>query len=103
MLLIKETFGTGWQLTSGISYGYSNNKIKYDINDVDSNENAAQLKLKLRKHFSNYFNLSFGADYFITKFNENFDDNISILKLQMVTIQTLLLFIPKEIFYFRKT
>lgn len=74
----KGDFGTGWQLTSGMSYGYSNNKIKYDINDVDSNENAAQLKLKLRKNFSNYFKLSFGTDYFITKYNENFDDNISI-------------------------
>jgi hypothetical protein len=74
----KGDFGTGWQLTSGISYGYSKNKVKYDINDVDSNENAAQLKLKLRKNISNYFKLSFGADYFITKFNENFDDNISI-------------------------
>lgn len=74
----KGDFGTGWQLTSGISYGYSKNKIKYDINDIDSNENAAQLKLKLRKNISNYFKLSFGADYFITKFNENFDNNISI-------------------------
>ncbi|OOG65801.1 TonB-dependent receptor [Flavobacterium sp. A45] len=71
-------FGTGWRVTSGISYGYNNNKVKYNSNDVDSNENAAQLKLKLRKHFSNYFNLSFGADYFITKFNENFDDNIAL-------------------------
>ena len=74
----KGDFGTGWQLTSGISYGYSNNKIKYDINDVDSNENAAQLKLKLRKNISNYFKLSFGTEYFITKYNENFDDNIAI-------------------------
>ncbi|TPG42128.1 TonB-dependent receptor [Flavobacterium pectinovorum] len=74
----KGDFGTGWQLTSGISYGYSKNKTKYDINDIDSNENAAQLKLKLRKNISNYFKLSFGADYFITKYNENFDDNIAI-------------------------
>ncbi|OXA77721.1 Outer membrane cobalamin receptor protein [Flavobacterium aquidurense] len=74
----KGDFGTGWQLTSGISYGYSNNKVKYDINDVDTKENAAQLKLKLRKNISNYFKLSFGADYFITKFNENFNDNVNI-------------------------
>ncbi|RUT69165.1 TonB-dependent receptor [Flavobacterium cupreum] len=73
----KGDFGTGWQLTSGISYGYSKNKVKFDITDVDTNENAAQLKLKLRKNVSNYFKLSFGADYFITKFNENFNDNIS--------------------------
>ncbi|GIQ57024.1 TonB-dependent receptor [Flavobacterium collinsii] len=74
----KGDFGTGWQLTSGVSYGYSKNKIKFDINDVDNNENAAQLKLKLRKNISNYFKLSFGADYFITKFNENYTDNIAL-------------------------
>lgn len=74
----KGTFGTGWQLTSGISYGYSVNKIKFNISDVDNDENAAQLKLKLRKNVSDYFKLSFGADYFITKFNENFDDNASV-------------------------
>jgi hypothetical protein len=72
------TFGTGWHLTTGMSYGYNNNKVKYNNSDVDSEENAAQLKLKLRKHFSNYFGLSFGADYFITKFNENFDDNVAL-------------------------
>ncbi|REH01135.1 TonB-dependent receptor [Flavobacterium aquicola] len=71
-------FGTGWHLTSGMSYGYNSNKVKYNNSDVDSEENAAQLKLKLRKHVSNYFGLSFGADYFITKFNEKFDDNIAI-------------------------
>lgn len=74
----KGTIGTGWEMTSGVSYGYTNNKIKYDINDIDSKENAAQLKFKLRKHFSNYFNLSFGADYFITKFTEDFDNNIDL-------------------------
>ncbi|MGQ7944798.1 TonB-dependent receptor [Flavobacterium sp. WC2509] len=72
------TFGTGWNLISGISYGYNTNKIKYNATDVVADENAAQLKLKLRKSFSNYFKLSFGADYFITKYDENFDDNISL-------------------------
>jgi len=74
----KGTFGTGWQLTSGMSYGYSNNKIKFNVSDINNDENAAQLKLKLRKNVSDYFKLSFGADYFITKFNENFDDNVSV-------------------------
>lgn len=73
----KGAFGTGWQITTGLSYGYSKNKIKFAISDVDNQENAAQLKLKLRKNISNYFKLSFGADYFITRFNENFNDNIA--------------------------
>jgi hypothetical protein len=57
----KGSFGTGWQLTSGVSYGYSKNKLKYDITGIDTQENAAQLKLKLSKKFSNYFKLSFGC------------------------------------------
>lgn len=70
------TFGTGWHLTTGMSYGYNNTDIKYYSTDVTSQENAVQLKLKLRKHFSNYFNLSFGSDYFITKYKEDVDDNL---------------------------
>lgn len=72
----KGNFGTNWQITSGLSYGYSRNKINFDINDVDNNENAAHLKLKLKKSFSDRVKLSFGADYFITKFNEDFTENI---------------------------
>ncbi|MBE8726954.1 TonB-dependent receptor [Flavobacterium hungaricum] len=74
----KGTIGTGWQLTSGVSYGYNNSKIKYNLSDLDSRENAAQLKLKLRKNVSDHFKLSFGTDYFITKYNEDFNDNVSI-------------------------
>lgn len=71
----KGDFGTGWQLTSGISYGYSQNNIKFDSNAIDNRENAVQLKLKLRKNISNYFKLSFGTDYFITQFNEGFKED----------------------------
>jgi len=74
----KGSFGTGWQITSGVSYGYSKNKLKYDITGIDSQENAAQLKLKFSKKFSNYFKLSFGSDYFITKYDENVADNVAL-------------------------
>ncbi|MBP4138520.1 TonB-dependent receptor [Flavobacterium geliluteum] len=74
----KGTIGTGWQLTTGMSYGYNNGKVKLNSSDINSDENAAQLKIKLRKNVSDHFKLSFGADYFITKFNENFNDNTSI-------------------------
>nr|WP_315223199.1 TonB-dependent receptor [uncultured Flavobacterium sp.] len=74
----KGTIGTGWQLTTGMSYGYNNGKVKLNSSDINSDENAAQLKIKLRKNVSDHFKLSFGADYFITKFNENFNDNASI-------------------------
>ena len=68
-------FGTGWQVVTGLSYGYSKNQIGLDLDNVVNDENAAHLKLKLKKNFSNYFKLSFGSDYFITKFDENFKPN----------------------------
>jgi hypothetical protein len=71
----KGVFGNNWQITTGLSYGYSNNKINLDSDKVANDENAAHLKLKLRKSFSDRLKLSFGADYFVTQFNEDFNEN----------------------------
>ena len=71
----KGVFGNNWQITSGLSYGYSNNKINIDSDKVVNDENAAHLKLKLKKSFSERVKISFGADYFIAQFNENFNEN----------------------------
>lgn len=73
-------FGNGWQVVTGLSYGYSKNQIGLDLDNVNNDENAAHLKLKLKKNFSNYFKLSFGGDYFITKFDENFIPNLGTTK-----------------------
>ena len=73
-------FGSGWQLVSGVSYGYSKNQIGLNLDNVNNDENAAHLKLKLKKNFSNYFKLSVGSDYFITKFDEEFIPNIGMTK-----------------------
>lgn len=69
----KGNFGEGWQLTSGLSLGYSKNKINFANRLINNDETASHLKLKLRKSFSDRIKLSFGADYFITKFDENFN------------------------------
>ena len=69
----KGNFGSNWQITTGMSFGYGKNDIALDLNEVDNAEKAAHLKLKLRKSFSDRFKLSFGADYFITKFDESFN------------------------------
>ncbi len=71
----KGVFGDNWQITSGLSYGYSKNKINIDADKVGNDENAAHLKLKLKKSFSDRLKLSFGADYFMTQFNEDFKEN----------------------------
>jgi hypothetical protein len=71
----KGNFGSNWQITSGLSYSYSQNRIGINLNNVKNGENASQLKLKLRKSFSDRVKLSFGADYFMTKFDENYNEN----------------------------
>lgn len=68
----KGSFGSNWQLTTGLSYGLGNNKIGLDNQLIDNTEHASHLKLKLRKSISDRVKLSFGADYFITKFDEKY-------------------------------
>jgi hypothetical protein len=64
-----------WQLFTGLGYGYSQNKIAINADDVENNENALHVKLKLKKNFSDRFKLSFGGDYFVTRFDETFAEN----------------------------
>lgn len=66
----KGNFGTGWQLFTGLSYGYSHNKIALNALDINSTEHASHLKLKLTKKLSEKVKLNFGSDYFITQFDE---------------------------------
>lgn len=68
----KGSSGSNWQLTTGLSYGLGNNKIGLDNQLIDNTEHASHLKLKLRKSISDRVKLSFGADYFITKFDEKY-------------------------------
>ena len=68
----KGNFGSNWQLTSGLSYGYSQNKGGIVQNVFQNQENAAHFKLKLKKSISDRIKISFGSDYFITRFQEDF-------------------------------
>ena len=67
----KENFGEKWQIFTGLSYGYAENKINFDVNKVNNFENTSHFKFKLRKSFSDRFKVNFGVDYFNTRFNEN--------------------------------
>lgn len=66
----KGDLGRTWQLTAGLSYGLGKNQIGLDLDDVENVENAAHLKLKLTKRFSDKIKFNTGADYFITDFDE---------------------------------
>ena len=69
----KGNFGGNWQIFTGLSYGYGENKIGINANNVSNAENAAHLKLKFTKKLSDRVKLNFGTDYFITKFDEDFN------------------------------
>ncbi len=68
----KGFLENNWILSTGFSFANDNNNINIEDDLVKSNENSAHLKIKLRKRFSNRFKLNFGAEYFITDFNEEF-------------------------------
>ena len=69
----KGNFSGNWQIFTGLSYGYGQNKIDINTNKIGNAEHASHLKLKLTKKLSDRVKLNFGSDYFITKFDENFN------------------------------
>ncbi|TPD66888.1 TonB-dependent receptor [Flavobacterium microcysteis] len=71
----KGYFGSNYQLTTGISYGYSQNKIGIALDDVKNAEHATHMKIKIGKNITERIRLTAGADYFTTKFDEDFAEN----------------------------
>lgn len=61
-----------WVLHTGFSYGYSHNDIGINGISVENSEHSSHIKLKFKKKITNRFKLSFGSDYFITDFNEDY-------------------------------
>lgn len=98
----KGNFGNNWQITTGISYSYSRNKIGINTDDVDNNENAAHLKLKLRKTISDRIKLSFGSDYFITNFKEDFIPNSGTAFTSGYNNSITAIFTEADIFFSKK-
>ena len=69
----KGNFGSNWQIFTGLSYGYGQNKIGINADNVNNAEHASHFKLKLTKKLSDRVKLNFGTDYFITQFDEDFN------------------------------
>ncbi|TBX68786.1 TonB-dependent receptor [Flavobacterium silvisoli] len=69
----KGNFSGGWQLFTGLSYGYGQNKVDLNTNRLNNAEQASHMKLKLTKKLSERVKLNFGSDYFITRFDEDYN------------------------------
>ena len=68
----KGTFGNNWNLHTGVSYGISLNEIGINTVQIENAEYASHFKAKVTKKLTERIKLSGGADYFITKFTEDF-------------------------------
>ncbi len=68
----QGSLGKGWSLSTGLSYTKAKNDFGINSDDIESNENSAHLKLKLKKRFNSRIKLSFGAEHFTTDFDETF-------------------------------
>ncbi len=68
----KHFLENEWTLTAGASVSSDKNDIKFITNNIETQETASHLKLKLKKSFSNRFQLNFGAEHFITDYSETF-------------------------------
>ncbi len=71
----KGVLGNGWTLNTGLSYTHAKNEVGINTSDIEDKENSAHFKLKLKKRFNSRFKLNFGAEQFITDFDENFKDD----------------------------
>ena len=70
----SEMLDNDWTVFAGGSYTYGNTKVGIDDANIKDVENSAHFKLKMKKSFSNRFKLNFGAEQFVTDFNENYSE-----------------------------
>ena len=69
----KNNFGDGWKIAAGVSFANDHSDIKILDDKVTDEENSAHFKVAMKKRFSNRFKLNFGAEYFITDFDEKYN------------------------------
>lgn len=67
--------GNQWSVFTGISYGYSKNAIGLDATKIDNREHSSHMKLKFMKTITSRIKLAFGGDYFLTDFDEEYNES----------------------------
>ena len=64
-----------WTVFGGLSYTYNKSKVELIEDDIKDTENSYHAKFKLKHHFNSRFKLNFGAEYFATNFNEDYNNS----------------------------
>lgn len=70
----SQILSNGWSIFAGGSYTLGNTKVGIDDRDIKDVQNSADLKLNLKKHFSNRFKLNFGMEQLLTDFDEDYKE-----------------------------
>lgn len=70
----KGVLNDDWGISTGLSYTRDRSKLRIIDDRIQSLENSFHFKAKLKKKFSSRFKLNFGAEYFTTDFNEEFEN-----------------------------
>lgn len=65
------------KIQTGLSYGYSQNKISIFKSEVNNDERSLHYKLKFTQFFNNRIKFNFGGEYLHTNFDESFNVNSS--------------------------
>jgi outer membrane cobalamin receptor len=68
----RAIMNNGWTFNAGFSIANDNTNVNVGEDLVTDNDNSAHIKVKVRKRFSNRFKFNFGAEYFLTDFDEDF-------------------------------
>ncbi|MFS4491398.1 TonB-dependent receptor [Maribacter sp. 2308TA10-17] len=68
----KHFFDKEWTMTAGASISSDRNDIGFGENDINGNETAGHIKVKVKKNFSSRFQLNIGAEHFISDYEETF-------------------------------
>ncbi|PWI30244.1 TonB-dependent receptor [Flavobacteriaceae bacterium LYZ1037] len=70
----KGSLGGNWSVFGGLSYTYNKSEFEVMDDNIADKENSYHAKFKLHHRFSNRFKINFGAEYFVTNFNEAYDN-----------------------------
>ena len=71
----KGVLSDDWGIATGLSYTRDRSKIRVIDDRISSLQNSFHFKAKLKKKFSSRFKLNFGAEYFATNFDEEFENS----------------------------
>ena len=71
----KDFLEKDWSIVTGVSFANDRSDLKFSSANITDIENSAHFKFTLNKYFSSRYKLNFGAEYFITNFTENYNDD----------------------------